>query len=140
MIEPFFQPARDGILLPGPDSQLRNCFPILSVYIADYPEQVLLTLIKYGSCPKCKVPSNVIANDLSIHQPYSQHNNNVLRQSLSTQDLWAQHELINIMPFTTSWPSSDIHVVISPDSLHQIFKGVFQTCHDVGCGPYTFEI
>jgi hypothetical protein len=126
MIEPLFQPAREGILLPGPDTLLRNCFPILSVYIADYPEQVLLTLIKYGSCPKCKVPSNIIANDLSIYPPHSQHSNNVLRQTLSAQDLWAQHQLINIIPFTTSWPYSDIHVAISPDILHQIFKGVFK--------------
>src|SRR3984885_15707300 len=30
------------------------------------------------------------------------------------------------MPFTTSWPYSDIHGAISPDILHQVFKGVFK--------------
>jgi hypothetical protein len=30
------------------------------------------------------------------------------------------------MPFSTSWSYSDIHSAISPDILHQIFKGVFK--------------
>jgi hypothetical protein len=126
MTKCLFKPAKEGILLHGPDGRMRNCFPILSIYIADYPEQVMLTLIKSGCCPKCRVRSKVIANDLAVYPLHSQHRNNIHRQTLLRKELWEKYELINILPFSTNWPLSDIHSAISPDILHQIFKGVFK--------------
>ena len=47
-----------------PDGQLRRGVYCLGPYIADYPEQVLLTGIVQGWCPKCVSPPQP-RNDLS---------------------------------------------------------------------------
>ncbi|KAJ3776201.1 hypothetical protein FB446DRAFT_629886, partial [Lentinula raphanica] len=51
-------PKGAGILMIGGDGAVRRVYPVLACYIADYPEQCLVTCTKYGTCPKCKQPSN----------------------------------------------------------------------------------
>ncbi|EJD36537.1 hypothetical protein AURDEDRAFT_36235, partial [Auricularia subglabra TFB-10046 SS5] len=54
----LFAAAKDGVRLPDSTGAVRLCFPILAFpgasYIADYPEQCLVTCTRYGqTCPKC---------------------------------------------------------------------------------------
>jgi Plavaka transposase len=46
----------NGINMLCPDGQRRLCHPIICQYIADYPEQCLLSCITYASCPRCTMP------------------------------------------------------------------------------------
>ena len=34
--------------------------------------------------------------------------------------------MLSIEPFTHSFPHADIHILLAPDILHQIIKGVFK--------------
>ncbi|EJD47515.1 hypothetical protein AURDEDRAFT_30783, partial [Auricularia subglabra TFB-10046 SS5] len=56
VFEPLFAAAKDGIQMTDSKGDVRLCFPILASYVADYPEQCLVTGIRYGqTCPKCHV-------------------------------------------------------------------------------------
>ena len=48
--------ARDRVQLDCADGWIRQCFPILQTWIADFLEQCKLTLCKQNRCPRCIVP------------------------------------------------------------------------------------
>ncbi|KAJ3713554.1 hypothetical protein C8R42DRAFT_559915, partial [Lentinula raphanica] len=47
-------PAGPGVEMVGGDGNVRRVYPLLAVYIADYPEQCVVTCTKYCTCPKCQ--------------------------------------------------------------------------------------
>ncbi|KAF9064845.1 hypothetical protein BDP27DRAFT_1169415, partial [Rhodocollybia butyracea] len=55
-------PKTGGIEMVGGDCNVRKVYPLLCTYVADYPEQCLVTCTKYGTCPKCQRK----ANDLGL--------------------------------------------------------------------------
>jgi len=56
-------------LMKSGDSLVRHCFPILATYIADYPEQVLVTLVKTGECPVCDISRADMGDISNTHRP-----------------------------------------------------------------------
>ena len=55
-------------LMKSGDGLVYHCFPILATYITDYPEQVLVTLVKIGECPVCSISRTCIGNINNTHQ------------------------------------------------------------------------
>ncbi|EGO04250.1 hypothetical protein SERLA73DRAFT_26622, partial [Serpula lacrymans var. lacrymans S7.3] len=53
ILEPLIKAGRKGMEVTGGDGAVRKLDPILACYVADYPEQCLVTCSKYGTCPKC---------------------------------------------------------------------------------------
>ncbi|KDQ60528.1 hypothetical protein JAAARDRAFT_191902 [Jaapia argillacea MUCL 33604] len=80
------------------DGHFRRAIFGLGPYIADYLEQVWLTGIVSGWCPKCDA------------QPTD------LDGAGAT----------DVVPFTHGFPCADIHKLLSPDLLHQAIKGTFK--------------
>jgi hypothetical protein len=37
----------------------KQCYPLLAPWVADYPEQVMVTQVSYGSCLMCEIPTSV---------------------------------------------------------------------------------
>jgi len=36
----------------------RQCYPLLAAWVEDYPEQVMIAEVSYGSCPMCEIPKD----------------------------------------------------------------------------------
>jgi Plavaka transposase len=69
IVEPLESAGHEGIILVSGNGATRRCFPILAVYVGDYPEQILVSLVKTGTCPICPALCNDIGNWDSILEP-----------------------------------------------------------------------
>ncbi|KAG1854631.1 hypothetical protein F4604DRAFT_1932696 [Suillus subluteus] len=109
-----------------PDGHYRHVIYGIGPYIADYPEQALLSGIVAGWCPKCL--NNF--KDLNGEGPsllQCREHTDLLIEELDQTKLWFEYSIIDhVVPFTSDFPQGDIHELLSPDLLHQIIKGTFK--------------
>ncbi|KAG1846295.1 hypothetical protein F4604DRAFT_1884183 [Suillus subluteus] len=91
----------------------------LSPYIADYPEQVLLSGVVQGWCPKCLVDRRDLDGDGPCLRWCKKHRE-LLVEELEYGKLWEEYGIVGDLMVT------DIHELIFPDILHQIIKGAFK--------------
>ena len=63
IVSPLIKAGKEGIEVTSGDGCVRKVFPVLASYVADYPEQCLVTCSKYGTCPKCQCPADKLGND-----------------------------------------------------------------------------
>ncbi|KAK0438899.1 hypothetical protein EV421DRAFT_1968969 [Armillaria borealis] len=86
----------------------------LGAFIADYPEQVLLSGIVSGWCAKC----TALSTDLDGPEEYGGGDGHVLWHNYGIDE--------NILPFTFAFPRADIYKILTSDLLHQVIKGTFK--------------
>ncbi|KAH8983885.1 hypothetical protein EDB92DRAFT_1936623 [Lactarius akahatsu] len=91
----------------------------LSSYIADYPEQVLISCIVTNWCAKCTAHKDDLE---TLGSPRSREHTDSIRELLGLGDLWKLYGI----PFTNDFPRADVYELLSPELLHQIIKGTFK--------------
>lgn len=128
ILQPLLSAGEKGVRMICSDGCIRRIFPLLAAYIADHPEQCLVTCVKESRCPRCKVPADQRGSPV-----YS-----VLRDPEKTLEVLEQEKdgfkprafvdegLRRIDPFWKDLPYCDIFACITPDILHQLHKGVFK--------------
>ncbi|PPQ97936.1 hypothetical protein CVT26_002941 [Gymnopilus dilepis] len=132
IVKPLEQAGREGIVLASGDGALRRCYPILAAYVGDYPEQILVGLVKNGRCPICPAPPDKLQDLDSILEPRGMES---ILQALNTIDEDAAEFVkacseAGIKPvqcvFWKNLPFVDIYRSITPDILHQLYQGLLK--------------
>ncbi|KIM58835.1 hypothetical protein SCLCIDRAFT_27705 [Scleroderma citrinum Foug A] len=111
-------------VLQCPDWHFRHIIFGIGPYIADYPEQVLISGIVQNWCGRCIAFPNNLDNGGA---PRTQKLTEAIIEELSATSAWDEWGVdASIFPFTSDFPRADIHQLIAPDILHQLVKGTFK--------------
>ncbi|KAH9013947.1 hypothetical protein EDB85DRAFT_2076528 [Lactarius pseudohatsudake] len=96
----------------------------LGPYIADYPEQVLISGIVTGWCAKCTAHKGELE---TLRNPRSRKHTDAIQELLGLGDLWNLYGVVgDVEPFTTDFPRACVYELLSPDLLLQLIKGTFK--------------
>ncbi|KAI0632643.1 hypothetical protein C8Q77DRAFT_1218165 [Trametes polyzona] len=133
VLAPLKEAGVSGINLTSGDGATRRGHPIFAMYIGDYPEQLLVTCCKNGTCPKCSILREEIGVDTDAHHPLrdldkvldalDEFDNGALAFSRACRDAGIKPV---VQPFWADLPFVDIFASITPDLLHQLYQGVFK--------------
>ncbi|KAI6108113.1 hypothetical protein F5141DRAFT_1189106 [Pisolithus sp. B1] len=93
--------------------------PILTAYIADFPEQCLVACNKESRCPCCLVQLNK-CGDLEDWENCCMADTLKTLQKFNAEGLHAVFD-----PFWKDLPFTEIFTCLTPDILHQLHKGIF---------------
>ncbi|KAJ3818812.1 hypothetical protein F5880DRAFT_1625872 [Lentinula raphanica] len=111
ILAPLREAGRKGVELVGGDGAVRRVHPILASYVADFPEQCLVTCSKYGTCPKCQVP----ATELSSSNSFPKRTQEWMLQYF-TYCMKKEVSGYIYRPFWDELPFTDIHFSVTPDN------------------------
>ncbi|KAF5338761.1 hypothetical protein D9611_013338 [Ephemerocybe angulata] len=125
----IYEPLRAGMSSPEivrcPDGHFRRAVYSIGPVIADYPEQVWLSGIVQGWCPKCRARPDNLDDPNAPRRTHEQ--TDTLIDTYDPGILWDEYGIReDIVPFTHSFPRADIHELMAPDLLHQVIKGTFK--------------
>ncbi|KAG2034075.1 hypothetical protein BDR03DRAFT_935443 [Suillus americanus] len=129
LLQPLIGAGTDGVEMVCADSWVCRVYPILAEYMANFPEQCLVSCCKENRCPKCLVAANKHGDGL----------NSTMRDPESTKEILHRRKIGQhppefeanglhavYKPFWADLPHADIFLAFTPDLLHQLHKGVFK--------------
>ncbi|KAF9527055.1 hypothetical protein CPB83DRAFT_895492 [Crepidotus variabilis] len=113
VLEPLKKAGKEGVLMKSATGDQRQVHPVLVCYVADYPEQCLVTCTKYGTCPKCKQVADKLQDFKHVEARTASWTETIIQNAkeLSNGKLTKFHKS---------------YIAITPDVLHQLYQGVFK--------------
>lgn len=135
ILSPLVDAGKNGVEMTSADGNIRKVHPILASYVADYPEQCLVTTAKSFSCPKCLTCHKDLGHNKLGHPRTCQQTLDAIDEALDhkkkafhTVCQSDEHLLSGYVPdpFWADLPYTDIHLSITPDVLHQLYGGVIK--------------
>ena len=136
IVKPLIEAGKNGIDVTGGDGKIRRVHPVLASYVADYPEQCLVSCAKYGTCCICQCPDTALEDDTAKTPRRQIWTLDVLRQARmkgtrGSAAFYNSCKELNVSgyvvePFWKDLPFTDIHLCLTPDVLHQLYQGVFK--------------
>lgn len=131
ILAPLRRAGIDGLPMASGDGVWRHCHPIFATSVGDYPEQTLVTLAKYGSCPTCPIPldelgSGQVLPPRDLHPIL--HALSMFREGLEAFEAACEEVGIKPVahPFWLDLPYVQIYRSITPDILHQLYQGLIK--------------
>ncbi|KAH9947697.1 hypothetical protein B0H21DRAFT_778363 [Amylocystis lapponica] len=133
VLDTLIQAGTSGENMTCADRNIRSAFPIVAAYVADYPEQCLVSCCMENRCPV----GTVRPEDRGAHLPCLPRSKEETLQLLRDHqcgqtDPESKQRFKDIglrpvySPFWADLPHTDIFQSFTPDLLHQLHKGVFK--------------
>jgi hypothetical protein len=128
-----------GIELHCADGFIRQGFPIIAAWIADYPEYTCLTKIIGGLCPICEIPRKKMGHEKNSSGQYDPNkyklNSYPYRCSISYKAkviAGKKHELYEAGLRSChnnlwNYPLCNVYSLWNPDKLHLFYIGLVKT-------------
>ncbi|KAL6300356.1 hypothetical protein BKA93DRAFT_819505 [Sparassis latifolia] len=107
LLEPLIKAGKEGVDMVCADGCMRHVYAILAAYIANHPEQCLVSGCQENHCPKC---TQILSETAEGDKP----------------EKFEKLGLKLVDPFWRELPHCNIFACITPDILHQLHKGVFK--------------
>ncbi|PPQ73617.1 hypothetical protein CVT26_010525 [Gymnopilus dilepis] len=133
VMKPLEGAGKDGIVMVSGDGAARRCFPIFAAYVGDYPEQVLVTLVKNGDCVVCDIDHDLLEDLDSTGCP---RDIDMILDALETLQTDGLRAFVKACaeagvkaipnPFWKDLPYVNIYESITPDILHQLYQGLIK--------------
>lgn len=124
----------------------RRGHPILSVYVGDYPEQILVSGAYTGDCARCDCPNSELGEFPCVHAARNLGHIYDALKHLGDPDypkICREARIKPIQhPFWEHLPYVDIFQSITPDILHQLHQGVIKHLLEwvaAACGPSVID-
>ncbi|EPQ52542.1 hypothetical protein GLOTRDRAFT_79649 [Gloeophyllum trabeum ATCC 11539] len=134
ILHPLKKAGETGLIMASGDGVHRRVHPLFATFVGDYPEQVLVTGVKTGQCPRCPVPHDELG-ECDPDNPYAFRDMDVVLDALghitegptAFVKACAEAGIKPIQhPFWEDLPYVNIFQSITPDILHQLYQGVMK--------------
>ena len=128
LLKPLKDTGKNGVEMVCANGFICLVYPILGAYVADHPEQCLVTCSHENWCPRCPAarermgwPEESVLHDVeSVLNVMADAAAGVSTEELTCQGLRPNN------PFWEDLPHCNIFSCITPNLLHQFHKGVFK--------------
>ncbi|KAI0632830.1 hypothetical protein C8Q77DRAFT_1058772 [Trametes polyzona] len=128
LLDSLVHAGQEGILMTCADGRVRRVFPILAIYVADHPEQCLVSGCQENYCPKCTVGPDK-RGEPAYSDPRDPATITAILKAIARGEKppdFSDQGLRAVEPFWADLPHADIFTALTPDLLHQLHKGVFK--------------
>jgi len=104
----------------------RQCYPLLAAWVGDYPEQVMVAEVSYGSCPMCDIAKGAPMGHSTFRPLDNSRDQHIYSELLEDNDIDAIHTL-GVHPICNQfwqYPLCNVYRLWQPDELHQLLLGL----------------
>jgi len=108
------------------DGFQRQSYPVLAAWVGDYPEQVRIAQVAYGSHPMCEIPTGAPMGHSTFRPLDNPRDQHVYLELLDKTNIDVLHTL-GVHPIRNQfwqYPLCNVYRLWQPDELHQLLLGL----------------
>ena len=108
------------------DGFQRQCYPLLAACVGDYPEQVMIAQVSYGSYQMCEISKGEPMGHSTFRALNNLSNQHVYSELLDETNIDVLHTL-HVHPIRNQFwqfPLCNVYQLWQPDELHQLLLGL----------------
>ncbi|KAG8712660.1 hypothetical protein FRC08_014238 [Ceratobasidium sp. 394] len=128
ILKPLAEACETGVNVVCSDGGVRHIYPLLALYVRDFPEQCKIACTKSTHCPLCTLKSgeqgdlgdSPLRTRKQVLDAMDEHKN------CGGSAAFARLGLYNVEPFWKDYPHVNLGCLLMPDLLHQLHKGVMK--------------